>query len=244
MNLELAIAGLLSEPTIAAAAAKIGIGERTLRGWMQQPCFRTAYRLARVQVVEAAIGQLQQGGGRGGSCTAPPDDMDALNLAYLQGAPFEPARVVECPMRMQPGSRRAEVRATKRAMASLRREKVKDMQLLTLTSAATEDLVGGLCRRSERNRSQVEQDGPIDPKRDRGNVPAMLATGRSQGSAPERDALPGCSLSCFSTPGGLGPAGADDGSSGYTDGGKHELGRARRPREQHHANPDPCWPRR
>jgi hypothetical protein len=28
-----------------------------------------------------------------------PDDMDALNLAYLEGAPFEPARVVECPRR-------------------------------------------------------------------------------------------------------------------------------------------------
>jgi hypothetical protein len=57
---ELALAALLSEPTIAAAAMKAGIGESTLLRWMAEPDFRARYRAARRQVVEGAIGRLQQ----------------------------------------------------------------------------------------------------------------------------------------------------------------------------------------
>jgi len=57
---EQAIAALLAEPTIAAAAARAGIGESTLLRWLAEPAFRDRYRAARRDVVEAAIGRLQQ----------------------------------------------------------------------------------------------------------------------------------------------------------------------------------------
>src|SRR6187402_1308203 len=57
---EAAIAALLAEPTIEAAATKAGIGESTLLRWMAEPEFKTRYRAARRQVVECAIGRLQQ----------------------------------------------------------------------------------------------------------------------------------------------------------------------------------------
>jgi DNA-binding MurR/RpiR family transcriptional regulator len=56
---EAAIAALLAEPTIAAAALKVGISESTLLRWLQEPTFKAEYRSARRQVVEAAIGRLQ-----------------------------------------------------------------------------------------------------------------------------------------------------------------------------------------
>src|SRR5918997_1873267 len=57
---EAAIAGLLTEPTIAAAAAKAGVSESTLVRWLQEPTFKAQYRAARREVVEGAIGRLQQ----------------------------------------------------------------------------------------------------------------------------------------------------------------------------------------
>ena len=55
-----AVAALLSESTIDAAAKVVGINERTLRNWLKLPQFQSAYRAARRQVVEAAVGRLQQ----------------------------------------------------------------------------------------------------------------------------------------------------------------------------------------
>ena len=55
-----ALAALLSEPTIAAAATKAGIGESTLLRWMAEPEFKARLRAARRQLVEGAIGRLQQ----------------------------------------------------------------------------------------------------------------------------------------------------------------------------------------
>src|SRR5215207_10360293 len=57
---EAAIVGLLSEPTIDAAARKVGIGETTLLRWMAEPEFKARLRAARRSVVEGAIGRLQQ----------------------------------------------------------------------------------------------------------------------------------------------------------------------------------------
>jgi len=58
-----ALAALLSEPTIAQAAAKAGISESTLLRWLAEPSFRARYRDARRQVVEQAIVGLQQAAG-------------------------------------------------------------------------------------------------------------------------------------------------------------------------------------
>jgi hypothetical protein len=61
---EVAIAALLTEPTHAAAAAKAGIGEATLRRWLQLPAFRSAYRRARRELVESALGRIQAATGQ------------------------------------------------------------------------------------------------------------------------------------------------------------------------------------
>src|SRR4051812_36032813 len=57
---EAALAALLSEPTIEAAATKAGISESTLLRWMAEPAFKATYRDARRQVVELAVTGLQQ----------------------------------------------------------------------------------------------------------------------------------------------------------------------------------------
>jgi hypothetical protein len=55
-----AIAALLAEPTIEAAATRAGISESTLLRWLQDSAFSAEYRAARRAVVESAIGRLQQ----------------------------------------------------------------------------------------------------------------------------------------------------------------------------------------
>lgn len=55
-----AISGLLVAPTIKEAAELAGCGERTLRGWLDEPTFQAAYQAARRQAVGQAIAQLQQ----------------------------------------------------------------------------------------------------------------------------------------------------------------------------------------
>jgi hypothetical protein len=55
-----ALAALLSTRTVAAAAEQVGVGERTLGRWMAEPAFKARYREARQQIVEHAIGRLQQ----------------------------------------------------------------------------------------------------------------------------------------------------------------------------------------
>src|SRR5262245_26808281 len=56
---ETLIAALLTEPTHAAAAAKAGVSEATLYRWLDLPPFRVAYRRARRELVDGAIGRVQ-----------------------------------------------------------------------------------------------------------------------------------------------------------------------------------------
>jgi hypothetical protein len=58
-----AIAALLTEPTIEAAALKAEVAYSSLRGWLRLPDFQAAYRAARRSVVEAALARLQQATG-------------------------------------------------------------------------------------------------------------------------------------------------------------------------------------
>jgi hypothetical protein len=58
-----ALAALLSEPTVKAAAAKVGIGERTLHTWLREPAFDAAYTAARHDAVGRAMGRLQHATG-------------------------------------------------------------------------------------------------------------------------------------------------------------------------------------
>ena len=90
---EQAIAALLAQPTIAEAAKSIGVGESTLRRWLGEPAFREAYRTARRQAVEVAIGTLQQAGAeavttlrRNMSETTPPAVQVRAAVAILEHA--------------------------------------------------------------------------------------------------------------------------------------------------------------
>jgi hypothetical protein len=58
--MEAAVAALLALPTIAAAADKVGVNEKTLRNWLKLPAFLAAYRDARRQTVEMALALLQR----------------------------------------------------------------------------------------------------------------------------------------------------------------------------------------
>jgi hypothetical protein len=57
---EQAIAALLTTDTVCAAAAQIGVSERTLLRWLQEEAFQRAYRDARRQVVQHAIVRMQR----------------------------------------------------------------------------------------------------------------------------------------------------------------------------------------
>jgi hypothetical protein len=54
-KMEQAVAALLSESTIAKAAAKAGVSERTLRTWKKRPDFQAAYRAAQRDIYEESI---------------------------------------------------------------------------------------------------------------------------------------------------------------------------------------------
>jgi hypothetical protein len=61
---EALIAALLTEPTYADAAAKAGVGQTTLYRWLRLRAFRVAYRRARRELVEAAMGRIQAATGQ------------------------------------------------------------------------------------------------------------------------------------------------------------------------------------
>lgn len=54
-----AITALLTHPTIRDAAKECNISEPTLWRWLREAAFQTAYRQARRQLVEQAMGELQ-----------------------------------------------------------------------------------------------------------------------------------------------------------------------------------------
>ena len=55
-----AIVALITEPTIQAAAQKVGITTPTLHKWLKVKEFKDAYREARREAVTAAISRLQR----------------------------------------------------------------------------------------------------------------------------------------------------------------------------------------
>jgi len=60
---DLAIAALLAKATLAEAAASVGVSEKTLRRWLQDPDFAAEHRAAQRQAVDLAIARLKQATG-------------------------------------------------------------------------------------------------------------------------------------------------------------------------------------
>ena len=60
---EFAIAALLQKATIAEAATSVGVSEKTLRRWLQDPDFAAEHRAAQRQAVDLAIAGLKQATG-------------------------------------------------------------------------------------------------------------------------------------------------------------------------------------
>jgi hypothetical protein len=58
--MEQAVAALLTQPNIDAAARSVGISSATLLRWIKVPEFQTAYREARRAAYGQAIARLQQ----------------------------------------------------------------------------------------------------------------------------------------------------------------------------------------
>ena len=56
---EAGLSALLTSKTLEEAAEKADVTSRTLRRWLQEPDFSTAYNEARRRLVESAIVQLQ-----------------------------------------------------------------------------------------------------------------------------------------------------------------------------------------
>ena len=61
---EQAVASLLRQPTITAAADDAGVSDSTLRRWMRDDVFAAAYSTARAQLVTDTIGAIQRSGTR------------------------------------------------------------------------------------------------------------------------------------------------------------------------------------
>jgi hypothetical protein len=55
-----ALMALMAKPTISAAAEAAGLGESTLRAWLADATFHTAYMEARRQAMSHAVAMLQQ----------------------------------------------------------------------------------------------------------------------------------------------------------------------------------------
>lgn len=66
-KMEPAITALLTRPSIEDAARVAGLGEKTLRRWLQEPVFRAAYRKARRDAVGQTTARLQQATGAAGA---------------------------------------------------------------------------------------------------------------------------------------------------------------------------------
>jgi 2-succinyl-5-enolpyruvyl-6-hydroxy-3-cyclohexene-1-carboxylate synthase len=54
-----AVAALLSAPTLADAAAEVGVNERTLRNWLKKPTFKEAVKQAGREILGVTMSRLQ-----------------------------------------------------------------------------------------------------------------------------------------------------------------------------------------
>jgi hypothetical protein len=80
-----AIAALLSEATVEAAAAKVRVSPATLRRWRNVPAFDYAYRLARQAILDSTVSRLVS------AATKAVDKLEQLLSNHNPGVQFRAA---------------------------------------------------------------------------------------------------------------------------------------------------------
>jgi len=88
---EVALAALLTSPSVTAAAEAVGVSEKTLRNWLHEVSFAGEYRARRREVVEHAVGVLQRAAAfaagtldRNMTCGAPAVEVRAAAIVLEQ----------------------------------------------------------------------------------------------------------------------------------------------------------------
>ena len=84
---EQAIAALMSCPTVGAAAASVGVAERTLRSWLKLPGFQKAYIDARQAALQQAMASIHRASSSAvGTLEAVMEDANAPASARVSAA--------------------------------------------------------------------------------------------------------------------------------------------------------------
>ncbi|MDP8899708.1 MAG: hypothetical protein M3N33_00860 [Actinomycetota bacterium] len=84
---EKALAALLEQPTIKAAAEAAGVGRTTLHGWLNQTEFRDAYRRMQRDALDSALAKLRRNAGRAADVLAEVmDDAEAPASSRIAAA--------------------------------------------------------------------------------------------------------------------------------------------------------------
>src|SRR5262249_19805854 len=90
---EQAIAALLSEPTVEAAAKQADVSHNAMKGWLKNPAFQAAYRAAKRAVLEETVAALQRAAGdavealkRNLTCAQPASEIRAAQVILEQAA--------------------------------------------------------------------------------------------------------------------------------------------------------------
>ena len=107
---EQAIACLLTASSIAEAAAQAGVNQRTLFRWLKDATFQAAYCTARRQVVQHAMGQVQQ---------AANEAVTSLRTIMLDDTAPASARVSAAKMVLDLGIKTVEIENLEARLAAL-----------------------------------------------------------------------------------------------------------------------------
>lgn len=105
-----AIAALLTERTLTAAAAKIGVGDKTLYRWLQQPSFRAELDAAETRIVDEtarAVLRLQHAA------------LAVVGLIMADGRESASVRLAAAKTALEYGIRLRELQAIERRLAAL-----------------------------------------------------------------------------------------------------------------------------
>ncbi len=156
---EQAIAALLSEPTVEAAAGQAGISYRTLKLWLARPEFQAAYRAARAELLERTVARLLR------ACDRAVGRLERnLDAETVQGSNRAAALILATAVKgVEALDLRAEVEALKRIVAEMKRGRGNGDQRAAGTGAAEGPVEDGA--------AEADPGGPDDEPDEAGAGP-------------------------------------------------------------------------